>query len=126
VQDVINSSNRGSDDWGIKGYTIPKFNPFMDKPPSFKITKSRTRDLIGELIKHHKDFPGPSKYETAGNMLLKQKISIYKLPRITAFAEEAKKFEKLPSPGQYHQELKKKPPGAFKLKEDRVGFIDQA
>lgn len=98
----------------------------MDKPPSFKVTKSRTRDLIGDLIKHHKDFPGPSKYETAGTMLLRQKISIYKLPRITTFAEEAKKNEKLPSPGQYHQELKKKPPGAFKLKEDRVGFIEQA
>lgn len=77
-------------------------------------------------MKMTKDFPGPNKYETAGNMLLKQKISIYKLPRITAFAEEAKRFEKLPSPGQYHQELKKKPPGAFKLKEERIGFIDQA
>lgn len=32
----------------------------------------------------------------------------------------------MPSPGQYHQELKKKPPGAFKLQEERVGFIDQA
>lgn len=99
VQDVIGSSNKGSDDWGIKGYTIPKFNPFLDKPPNFKITKSRTRDLIGDLIKAHKDFPGPNKYETGGTMLLKQKISIYKLPRVTAFAEEAKRFEKLPSPG---------------------------
>jgi hypothetical protein len=53
-------------------------------------------------------------------------MSIYKLPRITTFAEEAKRFEKLPSPGQYHQELKKKPLGAFKLKEERIGFIHQA
>lgn len=123
VEDVIKSNNRGSDDWGIQGYTIPKFNPHMDKPPSFKITKSRTRDLISELIKHNKDFPGP-KYETAGSMLLKQKISIYKMNRVTTFAEEQKRFEKLPSPGQYHQELKKKPLGAFKLKEPRIGFIE--
>ena len=123
MQDLIQSSNRGSDDWGIKGYTIPKFNAFLDKPPNFKIVKNKPRDLISEIIKHNKDYPGP-KYEVAGNMLLKQKISIYKLPRVTAFAEEAKKFEKLPSPGQYHQELKKKPPGAFKLKEERIGFID--
>ena len=53
-------------------------------------------------------------------------MSIYKLPRVTTFAEEAKRFEKLPSPGQYHQELKKKPPGAFKLKEIRTTFIEQA
>ena len=53
-------------------------------------------------------------------------MSIYKLPRITTFAEEAKRFEKLPSPGQYHKELKHKPPGAFKLKEERISFIDQA
>ena len=80
--------------------------------------KSRTRDVMGDMIKHKVDFPGP-KYETAGSMLLKQKISIYKMNRITTFAEEAKRFEKLPSPGQYHQELKKRPPGAFKLKEER-------
>ena len=101
VQDVIQSANRGADDWGIEGYTIPKFNPYLDKPPSFKVTKSRTRDLINDLIKHNKDYPGP-KYETGGNMLLKNKISIYKLPRITTFAEEAKRTEKNPAPGQYH------------------------
>lgn len=125
VQDVVKASNKVSDDWGISGYTIPKFNPYLDKPPGFKITNSRTRDLMNELIKN-KDYPGPNKYETAGSMLLKQKISIYKLPRVTTFAEEQKKVAKLPAPGQYHQELKKKPLGAFKLKEDRIGFVDQA
>jgi len=98
---VIQSANRGSDDWGIEGYTYPKFNPHLDKPPNFKITKTRTRDLMNDLIKHNKDYPGP-KYETAGSMLKKPQISIYKLARVTAFAEEAKRFEKLPSPGQYH------------------------
>jgi hypothetical protein len=98
VQEVITGGSRGSDDWGIEGYTIPKFNPHLDKPISFKITKSRTRDLISELIRYNKDFPGP-KYETAGNLLMKNKMSIYKLPRITTFAEEAKRFEKNPSPG---------------------------
>jgi hypothetical protein len=56
---------------------------------------------MNDLIKHNKDYPGP-KYETAGSMLKKPQISIYKLARVTAFAEEAKRFEKLPSPGQYH------------------------
>lgn len=101
MQDMILSQNKGNDDWGIKGYSFRKFNPFMDKPPNFKIIKSKTRDLMADLIKHKKDFPGP-KYETAGNMLMKQKISIYKLPRITALAEEQKRHEKDPAPGQYH------------------------
>lgn len=87
VQDVINSSNRGSDDWGIDGYSLPKFNAHLDKPPGFKIVNNRTRDVMNDLIKHIKDFPGP-KYETAGSMIPPQKMSIYKLPRVTTFAEE--------------------------------------
>jgi len=49
--------------------------------------KTGTRDLISELIRHNKDYPG-AKYETAGSMLMKQKMTIYKLPRLTTFAEE--------------------------------------
>lgn len=127
VQDVIHSSSKSNtQEWGIKGYSIRKFNPHMDKPPNFKIVNNKPRDFIGDVIKGIKDFPAPTKYETTGDILLKRKISIYKLPRVTAFAEEAKKYEKLPAPGMYHQELKKRPLGAFKLKEERLGFIDQA
>ena len=82
---------------GVEGYSITKIHPF-DKVSTFKITKSRTRDYVTDLIKHVKDFPGP-KYETAGSTLANQRVSIYKLPRITTFAEHAKLFEKLPAPG---------------------------
>jgi|APCry1669190288_1035285.scaffolds.fasta_scaffold30419_2 hypothetical protein len=81
---------------------------------------------MGDFIKHIKNFPAPNQYETGGNFLPKQKMSIYKLNRVTTFAEEAKRNEKSPEPGRYHQELKKKPPGCFKLKEERVGIIEQA
>lgn len=79
---------------------------------------------MGDFIKHLKNFPGPSQYETGGNFLPKQKHSIYKLNRITTFAEEAKRCEKQPEPGRYHKELKTKPPGCFKLKEERAGFLE--
>jgi hypothetical protein len=105
---------------------LPKFNALLDKPPNFKIIKTRTRDLLGDMIKPIAKNPGPDKYETQVNILPLHGYKIYKLNRITTFAEEAKRMEKLPSPGQYHQELKKKPPGASKLKEERLGFIDQA
>lgn len=127
VQDVVGSANKNTDDWGIQGYEFIKFNPFvLPKNPGFKIVKSRQRDIMGEFIKHIKNFPGPSQYETGGNFLPRQKHSIYKLNRITTFAEEAKRNEKSPEPGRYHKELKTKPPGCFKLKEERAGFLEQA
>lgn len=99
---MINSANRNNDDWGLEGYSLPKFNAFMDKPPNFKIVKNRTRDLLGDMIKPIANNPGPDKYETQVNILPRRGYKIYKLSRITAFAEEAKRFEKLPAPGQYH------------------------
>lgn len=72
VQDVVASANRNSDDWGIEGYQFIKFNPFiLPKNPGFKIVKSRQRDIMGEFIKHLKNVPGPSQYETGGNFLPK-------------------------------------------------------
>lgn len=72
VKDVVNSANRDNGDWGIEGYSLPKFNAFLDKAPNFKIMKTRTRDVLGDMIKHKKDFPGPEKYETGLTMLLKR------------------------------------------------------
>jgi hypothetical protein len=54
------------------------------------------------MIKPIKNNPGPDKYETQLNILPRRGYKIYKLNRITTFAEEAKRFEKLPAPGQYH------------------------
>lgn len=100
MQDII-QTGKSNDEWGIEGYTIRKFDPFMDKAPSFKITKNKPRDFIGDITKFNKDFPGPNKYSTEGSMVFRKQLSIYKLPRITAFAEEQKR-NKNPSPGQYH------------------------
>lgn len=126
VQDVVQSSNRNSDDWGIEGYQFIKYNPFvMPKNPGFKIVNSqRSRDIMGEFIKHIKNNPSPSLYNTAGEFVPKQRMSIYKLNRVTTFAEEAKRNEKMPEPGRYHKELSKKPPGCFKLNEERSGFLE--
>jgi len=99
---VVASANRNNDDWGVEGYQLPHFNAFLDKPPGFKIMKTRTRDVLGEMIKPIAKNPGPDKYEVGLNILPRHGLKIYKLNRITTFAEEAKRYSKLPSPGQYH------------------------
>ena len=68
----------------------------LDKPPGFKIFKTRTRDLLGDMIKPIAKNPGPDKYETQLDILPRRGYKIYKLNRITTFAEEAKRMEKLP------------------------------
>ena len=64
-----------ADDWGVSGYTIPKFNAFLDKIPHFQISKSKGRDFITELQKRKAFIPGPI-YETASSTLLSKKVFI--------------------------------------------------
>lgn len=83
IQDVINSSKKTTDEWGIKGYTIPKFNARLDHSPTFIISKSKPNNFISDITKKKNFIPGPQ-YEVGGSMLLKTKMSFPKLPRITA------------------------------------------
>jgi hypothetical protein len=39
VQDVINSNKKVTDDWGVEGYNLPKYNAHLDKPITYKIPK---------------------------------------------------------------------------------------
>ena len=34
VSEVVHSNKKTADDWGIKGYVIPKFNAHFDKSPA--------------------------------------------------------------------------------------------
>eukprot|EP00347_Sterkiella_histriomuscorum_P001625 403371309 len=125
VQDVINSSKKITDDWGVSGYTIPKFNAHFDKPITFKISKENPQDFISQEIKRRAFVPGPG-YDTRGSMILTKKLSISKLPRITNINDIMKAAEKTPSPGQYNTFKKSNPLGIFKQKSDRIGFLDEA
>jgi hypothetical protein len=29
---MVNSNKKKTEDWGLEGYSIPKFNPYLDKP----------------------------------------------------------------------------------------------
>ena len=40
VQDVINSSRKVTDDWGVQGYYLPKFDAKLDKSTTYKIGKA--------------------------------------------------------------------------------------
>ncbi|CDW88053.1 UNKNOWN [Stylonychia lemnae] len=125
IQDVISSNKKISDDWGVSGYQIPKFNPHMDKPVAYQLAKDKSKGFFAEIQKAKSYIPGPT-YDTSVSMIMKQKMSISKLPRITFAEEIIKKASKLPSPGQYNTEKKQKPVGTFIQQSERIGFLDDA
>lgn len=98
IQDIINSSRKSNDDFGLEGYSISKYNAFQEKPKAFKIVNSKKKDYISELQKMKAYIPGPQ-YETAKTTLLSKKISFSKMPRITEISAVMKNAAKLPSPG---------------------------
>jgi hypothetical protein len=98
VQDVINSSKKSNDDWGLQGYSIPKYNAHLDKPPKIQIQKNKIATFLEQVQKEKGYIPGPV-YNVSGSMVLNKKISISKLPKVTFAQELMKKSEKTPSPG---------------------------
>lgn len=82
MQEVVNSNKKTNDDWGLQGYTIPKFNAHLDKPPNVKIMKSKQNDFLSGHAKLKAWVPGPQ-YEVSGSMIMTKNISISKLPKIT-------------------------------------------
>ena len=51
VQDVISSNKKTADDWGVEGYSLPKFNANLDKPISFKMSIGKPTDFISQITK---------------------------------------------------------------------------
>jgi hypothetical protein len=54
VQDMVKSTKKVNDEWGIKGYDYISYNPFLDKPTVFSIAKEspgKPRDYISMLQK---------------------------------------------------------------------------
>ena len=46
VDDVVKSNKKCNDDWGVKGYNIPKFNSHLDKPQSYSFVKSKVTNFL--------------------------------------------------------------------------------
>lgn len=47
VMDVVKSFNRKKNNiWGIEGYDLPRFDPFLDKPRNVKIVKDQKPNFL--------------------------------------------------------------------------------
>ena len=52
VAEMVNSTKKTNDEWGVKGYEYSKYNSHLDKPTVFSIAKEtpgKPRDYISML-----------------------------------------------------------------------------
>lgn len=125
VIDVVNSFSRTKNqEWGIEGYNIRSFNPYLDKASTLKFKNdknSQKTSFIDDIIKKRKPFPAPGLYDTTGSLLQQKKHSnLCKSPRVTlpTEIEQIEKKYQQPGPGAYEiKPVSKKVLGAFNLKD---------
>ena len=55
---MVKSSKRSNDDWGVKGYNIPKFNHHLDKPLNYTFAKGKLINFLKEEEKIKSKVPG--------------------------------------------------------------------
>ena len=116
IQDIIDAKLHKLA-FGIEGYTIRNYNPFLDKPKVSKIVNTKKPTYIDEIVKE-KRLIQVANMNLSGDMLDKKgRSSLNKSPRIT-LPMEIEKYEKKfsrPAPGQYTVKYKDKVKGAFHL-----------
>lgn len=76
----MKSNKKCNDDWGVKGYNIPKFNYHLDKPQNITFAKGKLINFLKEEENVKSKIPGPI-YNIAGSMLKKTAISFIKRDR---------------------------------------------
>jgi hypothetical protein len=94
---------RTKNEWGIEGYHIPTFNAYLDKVKTLKMSNTKKKTYIDDIVKAKEFIPAPQSYETAGTLLSKNRSNLSKGQRVTLAIEiekDAKKNEK-PGPGAY-------------------------
>ena len=127
VQEIVDMK-LGRKGFGVEGYNIRNYDPYIDKPIVTKIPPGNKGCFLDELLKSKKHI-NVAQFDLSGSMLHKrQKSSADKAPRITIpdeIARMEKRFTK-PGPGQYTVKEKKKLAGAFNLKDARDTFIEEA
>ena len=103
---MINSS-RSNGDFGIEGYVIRQFNPYMDKPRTFRYRKEGVkRDFHSLTQKKARETPSPGYYNV--ERLEKRSFSLSKLPRRFVSEEIAKREKNTPSPFHYRPSQQQK------------------
>ena len=106
---MINSSRRNGE-FGIEGYVIRQFNPYMDKPRTFRYRKEGVqRDFHSLTQKKARETPSPGHYNVNSSLAQeKRSFSLSKLPRHFLSEEIAKREKDSPSPFHYRPAIKKK------------------
>ena len=68
LSDMVQSSKKTNDEWGVKGYHYAPYNFHLDKPTVYKISvlspesQKNPRDYISMLMRQKEKIPGPEKY----------------------------------------------------------------
>jgi hypothetical protein len=82
MKDIIDAKTK-KNEFGIEGYDIPKFNPFMDKARVSKITNTKRKCYLDDYIKEKSHVP-EAKYEVTQSLINAKKRSfLCKSPRVT-------------------------------------------
>lgn len=127
VQDIVRSRSKKNLDFGIEGYWIRKYNPYMDKPLGRKWVKTKIPTFFDMVKKRAEKTPSPTQYQK--DLVLTGKVKHFfwsKLPRNTEIDMIMKIKKTGPSPFSYNPEEIKSRSKIFQSKLDRNGFIEDA
>ncbi|CDW81465.1 UNKNOWN [Stylonychia lemnae] len=118
------------DKWGIDGYMIRKFDPFLDKTQCVKIKDSKIKSFIDDAVKQRDFMPSPQSYDVRSSLIDNKNHSFGVGQRITipVLIEQREKKELKPGPGAYNaKQQQRRILGAFNLRDQKTtGFIEEA
>lgn len=112
VDDIVKSNKKSNDDWGVKGYNIPKFNCELDKALNYSFAKGKNKNFIDQETKS-KAFVPPAIYNVEGSWIKKSGCSFIKRDR-PLFITEQIRLSKNPPVGSYDIDKKQRIVGAAK------------
>ena len=95
-------------------YKLPDQRAYLSKPYTFKISASKDRDYLANVLKEKKLMPGPTQYNTGLNLLFKKNLSIYKRDRTSFCDDIARAAKHTPGVGAHNPIVKGKIKGSFK------------
>ena len=136
VEETVQLGNKktANGNFGIKDYEVKLWHHDVNVPISYGIHKEKYRKAPRHYLDDHlrakKIVPSPTAYKIEGNLILKNNTMTSKSPRITHAVEIEKqaKKDRFPECTTYkisHAGHDPKILGAFRLKSDRCGYIDE-
>ena len=128
VKEMVSLQRKGQDEFGVRGYEIPKYNPHLHKPTVFSIPKvGKPRDYISVIQNEKKKIPGPDKYELQQPMGKNPKFFMPKGNSPSYINTIINSAKKVPGVGLYKVDSKKpKIPGNYTQREQIGGVANEA